>query len=104
VTTPGRFIGGRALVMQDFHAFDFKDEFESIRPIFMDFLGSRSQGEFERLAAETLPPARRRGARTASIRRRWRMRSPLPWTRNMWRRSALTPEQGSWRPGPSASR
>lgn len=52
----GKFIGGRALVMQDFYNFTFKDEFEYLLTAIRGQLGPDAVAEFNALAAERFTP------------------------------------------------
>lgn len=50
------YIGGPEYVLQDFHNFTFKDEFEYLLGAIKEWLGGRALGLFEKLANEKFPP------------------------------------------------
>lgn len=52
----GKFIGGRAYVMQDFYNFTYKDEFEYLLAAIRGQLGPDAVAEFDALAAEKFTP------------------------------------------------
>lgn len=54
--TEGKFIGGQALVMQDFYNLTFRDEFDHVLKAFRGQLGPDALVEFDALAAERFTP------------------------------------------------
>ncbi len=52
----GKFIAGRAYVVQDFFNFTYKDEFEYLLPAIRSHMGQETLAEFDALAAEKFTP------------------------------------------------